>query len=1326
MNSLLKFVVHKIWLIAVLSLIVVAVYVSLGRVMLPRLHQYQGELESYLSQQLGARLEMQHLEGDWQGFQPVVSLRQVRVQTSDQAPELALDKLVLSLDVFASVLQQQPVFSAIILEGLRLELVRDKQGRWQLVNAKSAEGGSGESKNLLGLLLAQGQIQIKDVQLSLQSSAENPKQLKQLKLPQLELHCVHSACASQGRINFDRDDQYLSFALNIINRPGDDDFQLDAYARWQPIEIDQWLPLTGAQLPVNLQVDSFRLGGQVWFSVRDGKLQDVRGAIEAPNLSLAPGGEVLAPVEELRSDFIWQREESPQRQSWSLALQDFTFRWRDEVFASEQQNWSFTNENGQRLLNLMADAVELEFFSNALLAVDQTPEKVKNLLASLRPRGRLINTHLQYRIAQEEAGSVPLFLLEANLDRVGVSPWKNAPGGDGVSGYLKVTPEGGLVDFSSDNFSLFFPKLYTNGWRYQHASGAVSWQAKGREFWLKGEDLKLAGDTGDIEGQFSLAMPRDGTEPRLDLLIGMRDAQVKPALTYVPDKRVSPKLVSWLQQAIEQGRVNDADFIYSGSAARGAKADTRSMRLEVFAEQVDLAYLPEWPKVRDAKAHVQVSEKMTHVEADAGRIFDIRIENLEAEYNARKGGNLRIKSQLAGPLNDGLRVLKETPVRGVLFDLIDDFQAKGSMTLGLELGVPLKGQSAIETGVVLETANGEFAIPSLDLSFDRIKGRFNYRYDKGLNAQAVTGRLFGEPFKAGFTSEVRSESEQLKQQTRIRLESAVTAEALHRWLQHPLFTRFEGKTDYMAELNFGAREGNGIVILSQLEGIEVNLPQPFAKSAPQSTPLTYVISLDEEPMHYLSYADRLQFALLYEAGGYQQGEIRIGGEPALFEEIPGIRFVGDASHLDIEEWQGLFAALSDPSATAKALPAGEEEQSAGAPGDSPQEAPFLDRLKQVRLKAETLTFAGQQLQQVLIDAEQINRDWLIQVENPTIKGQMIDYADTGKPMDIKLEYLRLPEGEDKDADPLVGVEPQSLGLINFSTDEFSIGDRNYGRWAFNIRPSDKGARVEQILLETRGLKIAGDLDWRYREGQHSSNFSGQVTTGNVGRALEAWDYSRSIEGDDGSASGALAWPGSPAMFSLLTSTGELTLKGKEGRFLEVEGSANVLRLFGIFNFSSLARRLRLDFSDLFKKGYSFDTLKGTLALKAGEVQITESLIIDGPSAKFKIDGRTDLINEQLDQELIVVLPVGDNIPIAATIVGAPQVGIPLYLLNKVFGDMFERFTSARYKVTGSWDDPKIELVKIFENRASEPQEAVETGEPAATNPKPGTAEAEKL
>ena len=64
MNSLLKYIVHKIWLITLLALVLVAVYVSLGRVMLPRLHQYQEPIKTYLSEKMGSPVYFEQLQGE--------------------------------------------------------------------------------------------------------------------------------------------------------------------------------------------------------------------------------------------------------------------------------------------------------------------------------------------------------------------------------------------------------------------------------------------------------------------------------------------------------------------------------------------------------------------------------------------------------------------------------------------------------------------------------------------------------------------------------------------------------------------------------------------------------------------------------------------------------------------------------------------------------------------------------------------------------------------------------------------------------------------------------------------------------------------------------------------------------------------------------------------------------------------------------------------------------------------------------------------------------------------------------------------------------------
>ena len=48
----------------------------------------------------------------------------------------------------------------------------------------------------------------------------------------------------------------------------------------------------------------------------------------------------------------------------------------------------------------------------------------------------------------------------------------------------------------------------------------------------------------------------------------------------------------------------------------------------------------------------------------------------------------------------------------------------------------------------------------------------------------------------------------------------------------------------------------------------------------------------------------------------------------------------------------------------------------------------------------------------------------------------------------------------------------------------------------------------------------------------------------------------------------------------------------QGQFVEVEGSAQALRVFGLLNFNAINRRLRLDFSDILGKGLSYDRVKG--------------------------------------------------------------------------------------------------------------------------------------
>ena len=47
-----------------------------------------------------------------------------------------------------------------------------------------------------------------------------------------------------------------------------------------------------------------------------------------------------------------------------------------------------------------------------------------------------------------------------------------------------------------------------------------------------------------------------------------------------------------------------------------------------------------------------------------------------------------------------------------------------------------------------------------------------------------------------------------------------------------------------------------------------------------------------------------------------------------------------------------------------------------------------------------------------------------------------------------------------------------------------------------------------------------------------------------------------------------------------------------GRFIQIDAAGAPMRVLGLLNFSALARRLRFDFSDVYKRGLVFDEIEG--------------------------------------------------------------------------------------------------------------------------------------
>ena len=181
------------------------------------------------------------------------------------------------------------------------------------------------------------------------------------------------------------------------------------------------------------------------------------------------------------------------------------------------------------------------------------------------------------------------------------------------------------------------------------------------------------------------------------------------------------------------------------------------------------------------------------------------------------------------------------------------------------------------------------------------------------------------------------------------------------------------------------------------------------------------------------------------------------------------------------------------------------------------------------------------------------------------------------------------------------------------------------------------------------------------------------------------------------------WDGSPPMLDIGRVSGEVEILEGRGRFVQAE-TGGALKVLGIFDFASLARRFRFDFSDVIEDGFEFTDIQGVVAFDEGDLVVQEPVVIHGSSGTFTVGGSMNLVGGTLDNDMIVTLPVGRSLPWYAAysaIATGPLAGAGVMLAQKVFENQINQMSSAKYKISGSIEEPDIQFVSIFNNSVRE-------------------------
>ncbi|MHA6492583.1 YhdP family protein [Pseudomonas borbori] len=1255
-----------------LGLIAAAFYVSLGRELVPLVAEYRLEIEDKAAAALRMPVRIGSLEGRWRGLSPLLLAHDLQLGEGDNS--LVLDQVRVVPDVLGSLLARQPRIKALELEGLQLRLTQDEQGRWTLDGLPQREETPLDVGRVLQQLQAVDRLSLLDSQVTLKPAQHEPLTLSYVNLT---LRNGSSRQRLDGRVLLP-DGQPMALQLRTRMQPEHwREARAELYLSLPQSDWARWLP---AGLTRDWRIDELQAGGEIWLTWANASVQRVVSRLHAPRIAATYGKRPVTQLENLALSAYFSRTE----QGFELLLDDLAFSQGTTRWGQTQLGLSYLQDDSEReeQWSLTADRLELAPLTPLVEGLAPLPERAAEILDSLQPHGGVSNVQVNYWPQREDAKRVQ---FSGNLEQIGFAAYLASPAVENVSGSLSGDLGQGELRLATENFSLHLDTLFPKPWVYRHANARLTWQLDEQAFTLRSPYLQVVGDEGPVAGDFLIRLLRDPAgEDYMDLRVGIRDGDARFTEKYLPTRSpgLSEPLADWLKTAIRGGKVNEGYFQYQGSLNKGSERGSRSLSLFFAVEQAELAFQPGWPSLLDGRGEVLIEGSGVRISLDEGRLLDSRVSDVSVQIPTAPAGQaprLQLNGGVSSSVSDALKILQDAPIgTGEIFA---GWEGDGPLAGTLDLNIPLaKGlQPAVMVDFATTGARLKLSTPVLELN--QVQGAFRYDTAKGLSAPDIRAQVLGHAVRG----KAIAEGSAGQARSRIEASGRIALPQLTDWLGVAQPLPLKGALPYRLRLTLDGVDSQ-LRVDSSLKGLAIDLPAPFGKAAAEERYADWRMTLGgQERRYWLDYADLASLSYAAPLGSLAQGrgELRLADGPASLPASKGLRVRGRIAELDWSAWQAALKPYSD-------MPRDDAEQVfTGA-----------------QLTIERFIGFGTTLEDLAVQLKRASGAWALGLDSPLLKGQ-IDLPDAATaPIAVNLDYLRFPAAEPKNAlaadkdedkpDPLRDVDPRSIPALDVQIAEVSQGDEMIGAWALKARPQPEGVRFEELNLNLKGLQINGSAGWQGSPGATSSWYKGRLQGKDLADVLLAWHFAPTASSESFRLDVDGQWPGSPAWVSFKRFSGSLDAAMRKGQFSEVQGSASALRVFGLLNFNSIGRRLRLDFSDLLGKGLSYDRVKGLLVADKGVFVTRKPITLTGPSSNLELNGTLDMADQMIDAKLLVTLPVTNNLPLAALIVGAPAIGGALFVVDKLLGDRVARFASVQYDVEGPLLEPKISFDKPFE------------------------------
>lgn len=1327
-----RFWVRTFWGTVLIGVIALAVTVQMGRAVFPIMNEYRGSVERALSDRLGVDIAIGGIAGEWQGLRPKLALADLSVRNPETGEAVfTVSTVEVEVGLLSSILDWRLAFRQVSFDGLQVTLMQEDEGRWLVRGLPETEAAALEAvdpaqqpliDDPLDIFLFGRRVNLQDTKLRF--VFRNDLQAD-ITIPRIRMENDVDFHRLNAELRVGERAQAMALVVEGRGDPRDEqNFDANGYLSLRDFPSEQVLAALGITADALIDesdavVPQWQHDGRVdlnlWFNGTAEKGFRWSGDVAVEGVPLIPPEGVQWP--RLFSSTFYGEWDS--RAGWEVALRDTELSWDD--FAAPAFTALFRGGRGDPS-ELRVDRLDLNAWHDVFTRAGWLPEPLTGIFNELRPYGELNRVAMQARAPEDG-----YFFLRANVRNGGVHPWSGVPAVDGVNGYLETTAlDGHIMLNSQDGFTLNFPKVYHHPLAFERADGDLRWKVNLEEqrVGISSGEFRVAREDVSAKGYLNLRLPfhpEPGVEPEMTLVIGVEEGFADLHRMLVP-YTVPEDLYSWLDSSILEGSLHEGAFIYHGTLMSESKLH-RVLQLSVRARDAVIQFDPRWPRLSSADGRLLLDDQRFSVTRLKAEMLGVSIEqgSIALRQSARGASPaIALQGRIRGTSQDILQLLKTSPVRSVMGEELANWKLQGGLAGAVDLLVPLGSDKGGEQHIRLQLEDNGLYIPTLDLSFTGLNGDFNYSSQTGLQV-ALRGSLWGNAMQFSMdTLEPNTDGARLQG----RFSGAVDLAPLTAWMNRPEMGFFSGSAQVSGRLlvPLGSDEPIAMDLHSDLLGVAIDLPHPVGKTTDSPTPFHMRLELDtsdRETRYRFDLQNRVgvKAQLVRRSDAMQAASIVFGDEePKLesgFVNVSGRLVSGDA----IQWYDALLRYMNALDAQPVALVNDERFTLRKDPFRIYHHTPVRARLHFDRLHATALEFRD-----VSLEALELAESWQINLAGPDIAGT-VEYFGEQRPLRVDLDHLTLTTSEVGDQHPedvdtsatgevsgMSALDPASLPAAEVQLSDWYIGKQPMGQLSFRLRPSDSGAVVFDLHAQVRGLHIQGpdergaELIWLNTDRGHVTHFSGVATAGDVGEVLQAWEMEKALTSKTAAFDFSLQWLGAPDDMTLLSLAGLVEVDIERGRFIRgaSAGENPLVKLVGLLNFDTLARRLRLDFSDLHPEGMGYEQVTGELVFHRGTISIESPLKVSMPASELQLVGTVDMVGERLDGQLVATLPLAGNLTFAAALTGGLPSAVMVFVVSKLFKRQMDMASSLRYRIRGAWDDPELKLEKVFES-STEPR-----------------------